>query len=85
MACSCTCGDPHRAMAEGDRATRSVVDHMHIIEALEARDADLAEQLVREHTMGFTTMWADLVENARLQPLTSDRLPESPRNEETLP
>lgn len=41
----------NRAMAEADRVTRSVVDHMHIIEALEARDAALAEALVREHTM----------------------------------
>jgi len=40
-----------RAMGEGDRAARSVVDHMGIIEALEARDADLASKLVREHTM----------------------------------
>ena len=41
----------NRAMAEGDRIRRSVVDHMHIIEALEDRDADLASELVREHTM----------------------------------
>lgn len=40
-----------RALEESDRATRSVVDHAAIIEALEARDADLASQLVREHTM----------------------------------
>jgi len=40
-----------RAMEENDRASRSVVDHMEIIEALEARDGDLAERLVREHTM----------------------------------
>lgn len=40
-----------RAMGESDRAKRSVVDHMHIIEALESRDADLAGSLVREHTM----------------------------------
>lgn len=40
-----------RAMGEGDRASRSLVDHMQIIEALEARDADLAARLVREHTM----------------------------------
>lgn len=40
-----------RAMGESDRASRSVVDHMEIIEALETRDADLAERLVREHTM----------------------------------
>ena len=40
-----------RALEEGDRASRSVVDHLGIIEALEARDPDLAERLVREHTM----------------------------------
>lgn len=40
-----------RAMGEDDRAGRSVIDHMEIIEALESRDADLAERLVREHTM----------------------------------
>lgn len=40
-----------RALEENDRATRSVVDHLGIIEALEARDADQAAQLVREHTM----------------------------------
>ena len=40
-----------KAMGEGDRANRSVVDHMGIIEALESRDGDLAAKLVREHTM----------------------------------
>ncbi len=40
-----------RAMGESDRARRSVVDHMGIIEALEARDGDLASRRVREHTM----------------------------------
>ena len=40
-----------RALEENDRASRSVVDHLHIIEAIETRDADLAAQLVREHTM----------------------------------
>jgi DNA-binding GntR family transcriptional regulator len=40
-------------MAEGDRVRRSIVDHAHIIEALEARDADLAERLVREHTLNL--------------------------------
>ncbi len=32
-----------------DRLTGPVVDHLHIIEALERRDAELAERLVREH------------------------------------
>ena len=40
-----------RAMGEGDRVTRSVADHMEIVNALEARDADLASKRVREHTM----------------------------------
>ena len=40
-----------RAMGESDRATRSVVDHMGIIEALESRDPALAAERVCEHTM----------------------------------
>lgn len=40
-----------RAMGEGNRVERSVVDHMEIIEALERRDAEEASRLVREHTM----------------------------------
>lgn len=40
-----------RALEENDRASRSVVDHLGIIEALETRDADLAARLVLEHTM----------------------------------
>ncbi len=40
-----------RTMGESDRARRSVADHMEIIEALMARDADLASRRVREHTM----------------------------------
>ena len=42
-----------RTIAEGERAKRSIIDHLHIIEALEARDAELAERLVREHTMNL--------------------------------
>lgn len=42
-----------RTMGEGDRISRSMVDHMHIIEALEARDEDLAERMVREHTLNL--------------------------------
>jgi DNA-binding GntR family transcriptional regulator len=36
---------------QGNRAARSIVDHMKIIEAIEKRDTDLAERLVREHTL----------------------------------
>lgn len=40
-----------RAMGEGDRVKRSVVDHAEIIEAIEDRKADEAALRVREHTM----------------------------------
>jgi DNA-binding GntR family transcriptional regulator len=40
-------------MTQDNRALRSVRDHRDIIAALEARDADRAERLVREHTMGL--------------------------------
>ena|SRR5438874_2814978 len=36
-----------------NRAARSISDHMRLIEALERRDADLAERLAREHTLGL--------------------------------
>lgn len=42
-----------RTISEDDRASRSIIDHMNIIEALEQRDANLAERLVREHTLGL--------------------------------
>ena len=40
-----------RAMGESDRASRSIVDHMGIIEALESREPQLAAERVCEHTM----------------------------------
>jgi DNA-binding GntR family transcriptional regulator len=40
-------------MTQDNRAQRSIADHRDIIAALEQRDADLAERLVREHTMGL--------------------------------
>jgi DNA-binding GntR family transcriptional regulator len=36
---------------EANRASRSIIDHMAIIEALEHRDTELAERLVRQHTL----------------------------------
>ena len=42
-----------RTIGEEDRAQRSIVDHMQIVEAIEARDPDLAERLVREHTLNL--------------------------------
>lgn len=40
-----------RTIHDDDRVDRSIVDHMHIIEAIEARDAELAERLVRDHAL----------------------------------
>jgi DNA-binding GntR family transcriptional regulator len=42
-----------KTIGERDRASRSIIDHMHIIDAIEARDAELAERLVREHSFGL--------------------------------
>lgn len=42
-----------RTIHEQDRVTRSNIDHTHIIEAIESRDADLAERLSREHNLGL--------------------------------
>ena len=51
----------HRTIAENHRFERSIVDHSHIIEALEARDAELAERLVREHALGLAAHVAEHV------------------------
>ena len=42
-----------KTIGEKDRADRSIRDHMHIIEALEARDTARAEILVRDHALGL--------------------------------
>ena len=41
------------SLRQAHRAERSITDHKQIIDALEARDADLAEKLDREHTLGL--------------------------------
>ncbi len=57
-----------RATADRARAGRSVVDHTEIIEAIEAREADLASRLVREHTMRLhdyiATTWRSIADAA---------------------
>jgi DNA-binding GntR family transcriptional regulator len=42
-------------ISQDDRATRSIVDHMKIIDALEQRDTEGAERLVRQHTLDLAT------------------------------
>jgi DNA-binding GntR family transcriptional regulator len=38
-------------ISQDNRASRSIVDHMRIIEALESRNTEQAESLVRQHTL----------------------------------
>ena len=40
-----------KTIAERDRAIKSIVDHMKIIEAIESRNANQAEKLVKEHAL----------------------------------
>ena len=44
-----------KTISEDDRASRSIIDHMNIIEALEQRDTELAETLARRHTLDLAT------------------------------
>lgn len=54
-----------RSNRERNQGSTSVVDHLQIIEALERRDADLADRLIREHTSRLaahveqTLTWVD--------------------------
>src|SRR5271168_979350 len=54
-----------KTIGEKDRADRSIRDHMHIIEALEARDTVRAETLVRDHALGlaeYVAKYADYLD-----------------------
>jgi DNA-binding GntR family transcriptional regulator len=42
-----------KTIGEEDRVERSIRDHMNIIQALEARDTERAEDLVRQHALGL--------------------------------
>jgi DNA-binding GntR family transcriptional regulator len=42
-----------KTIGEDDRVDRSIRDHMNIIQALEARDTERAEDLVRQHALGL--------------------------------
>ncbi len=51
----------HRTIFDVDRASKSIDDHMQIIEALEQRKTDRAGKLVREHTLKLRDHVADHV------------------------
>ena len=40
-----------RTIKDGDRISRSVIDHARIIEAIEKRETEQAEMLVRDHAL----------------------------------
>lgn len=40
-----------KTISEDDRVSRSIIDHMNIIEALEQRNTELAEKMARQHTL----------------------------------
>lgn len=42
-------------ITQSDRAARSIIEHLRIIEALERRDTELAERLARQHTLDLAT------------------------------
>ena len=42
-----------KTIGEEDHADRSIRDHLNIIQALEARDTERAEDLVRQHALGL--------------------------------
>jgi DNA-binding GntR family transcriptional regulator len=51
-----------KTIGEQDRADRSIRDHMNIIEALEARATERAEDLVRNHALGLAEHVAKYVD-----------------------
>jgi DNA-binding GntR family transcriptional regulator len=62
-------------MTQDSRAQRSIADHRAIIAALAAHDADRAERLVREHTMGLAAhveKYGDFIDLAA-KPVTEER------------
>ncbi|MBV8394176.1 MAG: GntR family transcriptional regulator [Alphaproteobacteria bacterium] len=44
-----------RTISEDNRVTRSLIDHNNIVEALEKRQTERAEQLVRQHSLDLAT------------------------------
>ena len=60
-------------MTQDNRAQRSIADHRGIIAALEARDADRAERLVREHTMGLAAHVETIRRLPRREPVAANR------------
>ncbi len=50
-----------RTISDEQRVARSIIDHMHIIEALEQRQTEVAERLVRQHALDLASHVAENV------------------------
>ena len=50
-----------RTIGDEQRMERSIIDHMHIIEAFEARDTKKAEELARQHALDLAAHVAEKV------------------------
>jgi DNA-binding GntR family transcriptional regulator len=60
-----------KTIGEQDRVERSIRDHINIIEALEARDTERAEDLVRNHALGLAehvAKYADYLDDCAIMP-----------------
>ncbi len=57
-----------KTIGEQDRADRSIRDHMTIIEALEGRDTERAEALVRDHALGLAEHVEKYADDSGLTP-----------------
>jgi DNA-binding GntR family transcriptional regulator len=62
---------------QDNRASRSIIDHMAIIEALERRDPDAAARLAREHTLGLA---AHVEKHGDFLDTTQERHPDESRD-----
>src|SRR3546814_14982255 len=73
-----------RTISELDRANRSIIDHMPIIEALEARDTDLAERLPTEHTLNLAAhIQANVQHPTTVGPRSRHRNARAPARQDT--
>ena len=73
-------------ITQSDRAARSIIDHLKIIEALEKRDTELAERLTRQHTLDLAAHVDRLLRFSRLaQPHLSKQSAASRRRRASAP
>jgi DNA-binding GntR family transcriptional regulator len=62
-----------RTIAQSDRASRSIVEHMRIIEALARRDTGVVESLVRQHSLELTAFVEPTATSSTDKPMACGR------------